>query len=316
MPGRRRSSGPCATLVIGESLVDVVIGSDGQRTEHVGGSPLNVAVGLARLNHPVSLATHFGRDARGAAIGAHLADAGVLLVPGSDSAQDTSVATATLDASGAAHYTFDIESRIPELPEFPGHVHTGSITALLRPSSVNVLAAMKGAVRHATVSYDPNIRPDLTPDRESTLAEVERRVAVSDVVKASDEDLEWLAGGPLTTDEIADRLRAWSALGPALTIATLGAKGALAVLPSGRRIDLPGREVEIVDTVGAGDSFMSGLISGLIDAGLLGGLAARKRLRRARGRHLSPAIQRGIDASAITVSRPGAQPPNRADLPG
>ena len=65
MPGRRRSAPPAPTLVIGESLVDVVVGADGTRSEHVGGSPLNVAVGLARLDHRVTLATHFGRDAHG-----------------------------------------------------------------------------------------------------------------------------------------------------------------------------------------------------------------------------------------------------------
>ena len=80
MPSLRRAPAPCSTLVIGESLVDVVVGADGTRSEHVGGSPLNVAVGLARLDHRVTLATHFGRDAHGAAIGEHLAEAGVDLI--------------------------------------------------------------------------------------------------------------------------------------------------------------------------------------------------------------------------------------------
>lgn len=312
MPSLRRA--PVPTLVVGESLVDVVVGADGSRSEHVGGSPLNVAVGLARLDHRVSLATCFGRDARGAMIGNHLADAEVDVVPGSDAVEDTSVATATLDPAGAAAYDFDIRWRMPPLPRVTGHLHTGSIGALLGRGGVDVLAAMSGAHRTTTVSYDPNVRPGLLPDREIALAEIERRVAVSDVVKASDEDLEWLAGGPLDDDDIADRLRAWRALGPTLAVATLGAKGAIAILPSGRRVDLPGREVVVVDTVGAGDSFMSGLLSGLLDAGLLGGPDARRRLRKAHGALVVPAVQRGIDASALTVQRAGAQPPTRADL--
>lgn len=314
MPTRRRSTPRTPTLVIGESLVDVVVAPDGSRTEHVGGSPLNVAVGLARLDHPVSLATHIGRDERGATIGEHLADSGVLLTSGSDTAEDTPTATATLDATGAADYTFEITWRMPQLPTFLGHVHTGSIGALLRPGGVDVLAAMKGAARQSTVSYDPNVRPALIGDRRSALEEIERRVAVSDVVKASDEDLQWLAGDALDPDAIADRLRAWCSLGPALAVATLGAKGAMVILPSGRRVDVPGREVEVSDTVGAGDSFMAGLLSGLLDARLLGGVQARKRLRRAHGRDLIPAVRRGIDASASTVTRAGAQPPSRADL--
>ena len=115
-------------------------------------------------------------------------------------------------------------------------------------------------------------------------------------------------------DEIADRLRAWRALGPALVVATLGAKGAVAALPSGRFVRLPGREVTVADTVGAGDAFMSGLLSSLLDAGLLGGVGARKRLRKSKDEVLTAAVQRGIDASGVTVTRTGAQPPNRADL--
>lgn len=313
MPGRRRSPAR-STLVVGEALIDVVVTADGSRSEHVGGSPLNVAVGLARLDHPVDLATHIARDAHGATIGAHLSDAGVGLVPGSDAAEDTPVATARLDASGSAEYTFDLTWRMPSLSGRNNHVHTGSIGALLRPGGVDVLAAMDGSRQRATVSYDPNLRPPLVGAPETAAAEVRRRVAVSDVVKASDEDLEWLAGHPLDEDGITEWLRSWCDLGPALAVATLGAKGALAVLPSGRLLRLPGRDVPVADTVGAGDAFMSGLLSALLDAGLLGGADARGRLRRAGTAPLRAALQRGIDVSAFTVTRPGAQLPGRADL--
>lgn len=316
MPSLRRAPAPCSTLVIGESLVDVVVGSDGHTQEHVGGSPLNVAVGLARLGHPVSLATYFGRDARGAMIGEHLAEAGVRLTQGSDSAADTSTATATLDAAGTATYDFDITWRVTEPPDVPGHLHTGSIGALLRPGGVDVLSAMSTATRGHTISYDPNIRPALMPDRERVLEEVERRVAVSDVVKASDADLEWLLDRPLDPTDIADLLRSWCDLGPALAVCTLGPAGALAILPSGRRITARGRRVDVIDTVGAGDSFMAGLLSGLADAGLLGGADAKARLHKARGRVITGAIERGIAASALTVTRPGAWAPSRVDLEG
>ncbi len=312
MAGRR--SAPSPTLVIGESLIDVLRTPDGATARHVGGSPLNVAVGLARLDHRVSLATRFGRDEGGAAIGAHISEAGVALVSGSDRAEDTSTATATLDEDGRAEYTFDIAWRVPELLERTGHLHTGSIGALMPPGGVDVLAAMDGGRRVGTVSYDPNIRPALLRDRGATLEEVERRVAVSDVVKASDDDLEWLAGRPLDEDEIADWLTSWRDLGPRLLVCTRGAKGAVTVLPSGRLVTVPGRTVDVADTVGAGDSFMAGLLSGLLDAGLLGGPDARSRLRKARGSAVTPAVSRGIAASAVTVAHPGAHAPSRADL--
>ena len=312
MAGRR--SAPGRTLVIGESLIDVVRAADGSITRYVGGSPLNVAVGLARLDHPVALATHFGRDDDGAAIGTHASEAGVELVPGSDRAERTTVATASLDEQGRAEYTFDITWRVPELPDRTGHLHTGSIGALMSPGGVDVLAAMSCSHQGGTVSYDPNIRPALVRDREATLEEVERRVAVSDVVKASDDDLEWLAGRSLDEQGLTDWLRGWRDLGPTLLVCTRGPKGALALLPSGRAVDLPGEAVEVADTVGAGDSFMAGLLSGLLDAGLLGGPDARSRLRKARGATITPAITRGIASSARTVARAGAHAPSRADL--
>ncbi len=312
MVGRR--SAPGRTLVIGESLIDVVRTADGSVSRHVGGSPLNVAVGLSRLEHPVALATHFGRDEDGAAIGTHASESGVDLVPGCDRAGRTSVATAILDEEGRAEYTFDISWEVPELPDRSGHLHAGSLGALLRPGGVDVLAAMDCGRRLGTVSYDPNIRPALADDRETTLEEVERRVAVSDVVKASDDDLEWLAGRSLDTQDLIDRLRGWRDLGPSLLVCTRGPKGALALLPSGRVVEVPGRTVDIADTVGAGDSFMAGLLSGLLDAGLVGGPDARSRLRKARGGAVVPAITRGVTASAATVSRAGAHAPSRADL--
>ena len=312
MPGRR--SAPGRTLVIGESLIDVLRAADGSVTRHVGGSPLNVAVGLSRLEHPVALATHFGRDEDGAAIGAHASEAGVELVPGCDRAARTTVATATLDEQGRAEYSFDITWEVPELPDRTGHLHAGSLGALLRPGGVDVLAAMDCGRPIGTVSYDPNIRPALAGDRETTLEEVERRVAVSDVVKASDDDLEWLAGRSLDTEELAERLRGWRDLGPSLLVCTRGPKGALALLPSGRVVEVPGLAVDVGDTVGAGDSFMAGLLSGLLDAGLVGGPDARSRLRKARGNALAPAIRRGVAASAATVSRAGAHAPRRAEL--
>ena len=300
-------------LVVGEALVDVVAGADGRTREHPGGSPMNVAIGLARLGHPVTLAAWLATDERGAVVEAHLAADGVELVAGSTGADRTSTATATLDRDQAATYEFDIDWRLPQpLPTDVGHLHTGSIATVLQPGAARVRAAVLGLNPHATVSLDPNVRPSLMGDPADVRPVLEELIGYTDVVKASDEDLAWLYGADADTDEV---LRLWARLGPSVTVLTRGAHGARAhVAPADTYVDVPGRQVEVVDTVGAGDSFMSALVGGLLDRGLLGSPEARQRLRSVTAEVVRAVLDEAADAAAITVSRAGAQPPTRADL--
>lgn len=302
-------------LVIGEALIDIVQRQGHPDTEHVGGSPLNVAVGLARLGHPTELATHLARDPRGATIIEHLAVDGVALTPGSDAAQRTPTATAVIGDDGSATYQFDI-TWSPPLPASPAaHLHAGSYGAHLGGGGEAVLQAMVVASERGTVSYDPNIRAALLGPRREVLAQVTDRVAASDIVKASDEDLAWLAGveGQISPEQATAQLAEWIDSGAALAVATLGPLGAIALTAAGEVIRLPGREVAVADTVGAGDSFSAGLISGLLDAGLAG-RDAGEALRAATADEIRPAVQRAILASSITVSRAGADPPTRREL--
>lgn len=301
-------------LVIGEALIDIVKSVDGTSVEHVGGSPLNVAIGLARLDHPTHLATWIGSDQRGAAIEAHLAADDVDLVAGSQSAQHTATAAATLNSSGAATYVFDVDWQLPfDLPQDDTHLHTGSIAAVLEPGASSVRDACFAHRSHGTISYDPNCRPQLMGSPADARSKIEQLIGLSDVVKASDEDVAWLYGdAPL--EQIVEL---WAQLGPSLVVVTRGEQGALACLPkaAGDSVrTLAGQKVSVVDTVGAGDSFMAALISGLLDAGLLGDTAARARLREAGWDGVLPALDRAVAASAITVSRAGAQPPTREHL--
>ena len=264
------------TLVIGESLIDVVQRSDGSTQEHVGGSPANVAVGLARLGHDITFATLVGDDQRGDRIASHLADEGISLTQGNVGGRPTSVATATLDATGAATYSFSLTWDLAGQPSLEGlsHVHTGSIAATLEPGASAVLATIQDARPAATISYDPNVRRALMVDPHEVRSKIEQIIGLSDVVKASDEDIAWLYEGA----PISDVLRLWGQLGPALTVVTRGLAGAVVALSvTGELTSVDAPTVEVVDTVGAGDSFMAGLLSGLIDAGLLGG-ARRNRL--------------------------------------
>jgi fructokinase len=299
-------------LVIGEALIDRVEAADGDVVEHPGDSPANVAMGLARLDQPVDFATRLGSDERGARIADHLTRHGVVLHESSVSDRPTSVAEAHLDAEGAADYTFDLNWDLPglRLPEGVGHVHAGSVAAILQPGAESVLAALRAARGRATVSYDPNIRPGIMGDLDKVRPRVEEIIALSDVVKASDEDLALLyAGVP-----VPEVLRRWSGLGPALVVVTRGAEGAVFGLSSpGELASAPSVAERVLDTVGAGDSFMAGLLSGLAASGLLGP-TGRERLDAATLAEVRPAIDRALACSAATVGRAGAYAPSLDEL--
>jgi fructokinase len=216
--------------VVGEALVDVISDASGVR-RHPGGSPLNVAVGLARLGHASTLVARLGDDADGALLREHLGRAGVDLVPGAVDGGPTSVAEAVLDDAGHAEYTFRLDWRVPDgqLPTPPEHVHTGSIAVFLPPGADQVLALLARHAPQATTSFDPNVRPAIIGEVEAARRRVAELVAVSDVVKVSDEDLGWLEPGR----DITAVAQEWREQGPGLVVVTRGSEGAVAVAASG-----------------------------------------------------------------------------------
>ncbi len=295
-------------LVIGEALIDIVE-RDGQVTgEHVGGSPLNVAVGLARLGRGVDFLTHIGDDARGRRIVSYVEASGVTMVDGSVSAGRTPVALAVLDAAGSATYKFDIEWQLAGTPAVPPPllVHTGSIAAVLGPGCLAVGALLDAYHLSASITFDPNVRPALIDDDGLARERIERFVERSDVVKASDEDLRWIE--PDADPE--DLARRWLALGPAVVAVTTGARGAFAVCAAGTA-RVAAHPVDVVDTVGAGDAFMAGLIDALWSLGLLGG-PRRSELAGIGLDALLGALETAALTSALTVARAGADLPDRA----
>jgi fructokinase len=309
------STASLRTLVIGEALVDAVTDASGTVVEHVGGSPANVAFGLAALDHHVDLATWIATDERGRRIEAVCRERGVTLTPGSQGAAFTSVAQATLDATGAATYVFELDWQLAAVPDLTayGHVHTGSIAAVLEPGGADVRSTLAVArSTGATISYDPNARPSLMGAPADARRHIEEAMASADVVKLSDEDALWLCPDVPLEDAVA----AWGALGPALLVVTRGGAGAIVSVPATGEVEtLPAPLVAVVDTVGAGDSFMAGLISGLLDDGLLGGPAQRRALHAATLADIAPAVRRALRTGALTVERAGAHAPRRADLP-
>ena len=303
-------TGAPRALVVGESLIDVVRRRDGSVDEHPGGSPMNVAIGLGRLGRPVDLLTWFGQDPRGTALREHIAESAVRVVEGSDGAAATSVAIATLDANGAATYTFDLDWQVPPaagLLDDVAVVHSSTIGAALAPGGEAVLELLALARSSATVTYDPNVRPALLGDGARAL--VERLVELADVVKVSDEDLAWCEPDS-APGAVAAR---WASSGPGLVVVTHGAEGVLATTSAGLTVAVPSRRVVVADTVGAGDSFMSGLIDGLWTAGLLGA-DRREALGRIDESTLVRILERCAEIAGITVSRAGANPPWAGEL--
>ncbi len=303
-------------LVIGEALLDVVTGPDDEALgTHPGGSPANVALGLARLGHDARLLTWLGPDDAGRVILSHLETSGVTVIPASAGAERTSVARARLDAHGTASYDFDIEWRVAtsDLATLTGAagvdvVHTGSIATILQPGSSAVEALLDRLMGQATITYDPNARPALMGEADITLAKIFAFVETADVVKVSDEDLAWLLPGTDPMD-VAD---SWLMRGPSVVVVTLGGGGADAVCRSGW-VHLDAPRIDVVDTVGAGDAFSAGLIDGLATADLLGG-GRRDQLRTIDTQTLLNAMQRAITVAGITVGRAGADPPWRREL--
>ena len=301
---------PARAVVVGEALVDVVRTASGEVSDHPGGSPLNVACGLGRLEHEVSLLTRLGEDDHGRLLRAHLESAGVRLFPGSVDELPTSVAHARLDEAGKADYEFDLVWRLAPAALPPGVdvVHTGSIGAAVAPGADTVHELLRSARGSATTSYDPNVRAAFFDSPAQALARVESFVEVADVVKASDEDLAWLLPG----EDVVDVARRWQQRGPALVVVTRGGEGALAVAGAGE-LHVTAPPTDVVDTVGAGDAFMSGLLHALAVHDLLGG-AALHRLRHLDLGTFESLVRTAVRSASLTCERAGANPPTRAEL--
>lgn len=297
-------SGTFPFVVAGEALVDVVVPVDGDRVDAPGGSPLNVAVGLSRLGLETVLVTELGDDDYGRLVRKHVEASGVTLDDGSwIPGHRTSSATAHLDAQHAATYDFDLSWTLGPrtLPAGACGLHVGSIGASLRPGRDAVVDLLDQAVAAGVfVSFDPNARPAFLPPAPQAWQDMTEVAAHADLVKMSDEDVHAFAPDSTPGDVAAHLLGAGRTQ---LVVVTEGGGGAQAFSRAGS-VAVPSEPVTVVDTVGAGDSFMGALIAVTLEWGL-----------DLDDERLAALLRAAHAVAGITCSRRGANPPTRRELP-
>ncbi|MEZ7898167.1 MAG: PfkB family carbohydrate kinase [Flaviflexus sp.] len=303
-------------FVVGESLIDV-FEENGELIELPGGSTFNVARGLALLGRKVHLATDVGTGPRAEVLKKTLTKSGVKLWPGSETSNPTSSARATVGPDGIGSYAFDLHFTFPEPPKSgteeaaelvkisPTILHTGSLAVHLAPDTMRSWIHALSDV--STISYDPNFRAGLGPHDE-ILERTEKFIGLSDVVKASRDDLRALY--PDLSEQAM--ISKWLAMGPQLVAITGGKDGAI-VATENIIVRSQTPPVNAVDQIGAGDAFMSGLIDALGRTSMLG-VGSRESRRRLSERQLKSIAGYANAGAAITVSRRGAVPPTRDEL--
>lgn len=311
-------------LSCGDALFDCFAGASDnpaviQLDGRTGGAPMNVAIGLSRLGQKVGFLSKVSRDIFGERIMAYLAnehvDTGLII----RTDQLSTLAIVSLDATGTARYSFYIENtadrslseiELPEaLPFGIKVIHVGgSYSTVLEPSASSYAALVARERGRRLISYDPNIRDSVAPDLDLWRARVATLAAMAHLIKASEEDLAKLYPG-----RDAERVaRDWIAVGASLVLVTLGGEGALGFTAKGVSARVPGVKVNVVDTVGAGDTFQ---------AAALDWLARKQRLSpealvSLTAQELTAMLAYAAKAAAITCSRRGADLPHADELAG
>jgi fructokinase len=306
--------------VAGEVLVDLVPAEGGGLFRATpGGSPANVAVGLHRLGMPVRLVARLASDPMGRLLRRHLETNGLDLGHVVAAAEPTSLAIVSVEEDGTVAYDFRVDGTADwqwtdaELADVvDGDVaalHVGSLAMALEPGASALRRLVERARDEVTITFDPNVRPLLMGRREDVVTRVEALVALTDVVKASAEDLVWLH--PADTPAVV--AMRWLGLGPSLVAITLGPDGVIAVGSAAGPMERPAVPVTVVDTVGAGDAFMAALVAGLGERGLLG-RAQSGRLATLGRAELEAVLDGAALAAALTCARLGADPPTSDEL--
>jgi fructokinase len=295
--------------VCGEVLIDLIPGADGVRVGHVGGGPANTAKALARMGHDVQFIDGLSTDEDGQAARKNLLDDEVKLDLALTSDKPTCLAIVSLDAKGGASYEFKIagtatfDFSLDWLPDPSRHkpnvLHIGTLVTAIQPCADVLYDWALQVAEFAPIIFDPNIRPAVLSDRDAYVALVEKWVAISSVIKVSDDDLVWLYPG----QELADIASRWVRDGVALVVVTHGAQGLVGYTAEGAtKVD--GVKIDVADTVGAGDTVGAIIVEAMVEKGIMTLI----------GDELEATLRRAAIAAGITCSRKGAQPPYKHEL--
>jgi fructokinase len=305
-------------LCCGEALVDMIERDtvDGHKgyVPFAGGAVFNTAIALGRLGAPTGFFTGLSTDLFGDVLRKTLSESHVDASPCALSSRPTTMAFVKL-INGNAHYTFYDEGTagrmlsVDELPVLDDSVeamHFGAISLIFEPCGASYEALMLREHKTCVISLDPNIRAGFITDADAHRARIKRMIAMADIVKVSDEDLEWIAGSHDHQATIAH----WLKSGVKVVTVTRGADGVDAFTARGK-VFAPSQRVDVVDTIGAGDTFNAGFLDGL----RLKGLLTKAGVADLSETDLAFALNRGAAAAAVTVSRAGANPPWLAEMP-
>ena len=304
--------------MIGEAIVDLIPAGQPETFQAVpGGGPYNVAIGLARLGHDVTLMARLADTAFGRILRDHARAEGVDLTAAPSAAEPATLAVVSLDASAAASYDFYLvgtadwqwtAEETGRVPESTVVFHFGSIASWTPPGGERILDLARRLRDRGNVliSYDPNVRPGLLRDHRHGQRVVEQAIGLAHLAKASTDDIAWLYPDRPPA-EVAGH---WLQLGAAVVVITSSADGAFVYTPGGRPVRRPALDVTVVDTVGAGDSFTAGLLGSLIGRGQY----VPGELTRCSADQLSGAVDDAILVASINCERRGNDPPTAADV--
>ena len=296
---------------IHQSFSGVDPDGSGERVPHVGGGPANTAKALARLGHDVYFIDGISSDKYGQMSRQELLNDEVKLDLALNSNKPTCLAIVSLNENGGASYKFEIDgtatfdfsdSWLPDPSRYkPSVLHIGTLITVIQPGADVLYDWAMQVAEFAPIVFDPNVRSVVMNDRDKYLAAVERWVAISSVVKVSDDDLAWLYPG----QQYADVAGRWISDGAALVVVTRGADGLVGFTADGS-VEVPGVKVDVADTVGAGDTVGAIIVEAMIEEGIL----------NLTGDTLKAVLNRAAVAAGITCSRKGAQPPYKHELKG
>jgi fructokinase len=300
-------------VVCGEALIDLVPSTQGQQRGTPGGGPYTTARALARLGIPAQFLGHLSRDAYGEQLRDLLAADGADLAMTSFGPEPTTLAIAEVNDDGHAFYRFvsngtsapNLTAKMVPAAFGPdvGALHVGTLGLVFEPIATTIAALVDREHSKRVVMVDPNIRPSVVNNTSGYRARLDRLIAQSTIVKASDADIAWLFP---ELDRMA-AARALLARGPRLVVVTLGVEGAVGV-SSDAEVRVVAPTVKVVDTIGAGDAFGAALLAWLDDHGKLS-----RDLRLERD-ELRAALEFACLVASITCTRAGADPPWRAEL--